>query len=267
VLFSNFTLLKGIGEKTQRYLNRLAIKSWDDFLTRSKIPGFPPSQKAGLDAQILELKRQLKAGRADFFARFLPRSRHWQLFPFFREQAVFLDIETSGCQKESYVTLLGMADRKGYRVFVRGRELTQENLYSALLPYKLVISFYGSVFDLPFLEREFPGLPIYQMPHFDLCLGGKKAGLKGGLKRVEALLGINRPPHIAGIDGYQAVRLWQAYLSGNEAALKTLIEYNREDTLNLIPLSEIIYEKLLNNFSRPAAQLSPGLRPELPMFC
>jgi uncharacterized protein YprB with RNaseH-like and TPR domain len=56
--------------------------------------------------------------------------------------------------------------------------------------------------------------------------------LKGGLKKVEEKLGIARATK--GIDGWMAVQLWWDYINNRDAdALRTLLEYNREDVVNL----------------------------------
>jgi hypothetical protein len=44
-------------------------------------------------------------------------------------------------------------------------------------------------------------------------------GYRGGLKYIEKKFGISRDQEIDGMDGYDAVRLWQAYQWGDEAAL------------------------------------------------
>ena len=91
---------------------------------------------------------------------------------------------------------------------------------------------------LRFLELRF------DMPHLDLCPAGHKAGLKGGLKKVEKLVGISRPDEVDGLSGYEAVLLWQAHKGGDEAALDTLISYNKEDTANLHTLAWKVHERL-----------------------
>ena len=49
----------------------------------------------------------------------------------------------------------------------------------------------------------------------------------------------------AGIDGYKAVLLWEKYMKkGQLGALKLLLEYNKEDVINLIPLEEIFTRQL-----------------------
>jgi hypothetical protein len=61
--------------------------------------------------------------------------------------------------------------------------------------------------------------------------------LYGGFKAVERQLGISR--QLRGIDGLEAVRLWWRYRDyGDNDALAVLLEYNREDVVNLKALRE-----------------------------
>ena len=237
-------MIPGIGVKLQRHLRRCGIFTWDDFLRAFKIPGFSTWRKREIDAQLRELKSQLFSLNSRFFARILPASAHWLLFPHFRDYTIFLDIETTGIGEFAHTTVLGMADSSGYRCFIRGINLTADELKKAFSRGKMLVSFHGTGFDLPFLKREFPDLPIYSLPHFDLCPAGRKVGLKGGLKKVEAVLGLNRSPEVVGMGGYEAVLLWDSYLRGNKKALEQLVLYNQEDVCNLIPLAEIIYQRL-----------------------
>ena len=64
-----------------------------------------------------------------------------------------------------------------------------------------------------------------------------KNNLYGGLKRVEEQLGMER--RLKEIDGHDAVRLWWRYVNDyDENALTMLLEYNKEDVLNLKTLKE-----------------------------
>jgi uncharacterized protein YprB with RNaseH-like and TPR domain len=64
--------------------------------------------------------------------------------------------------------------------------------------------------------------------------------LYGGFKAVERQLGIKR--RLTEVNGYEAVRLWWKYVNDyNEDALTTLLEYNREDVVNLKTLKEILH--------------------------
>jgi uncharacterized protein len=72
-----------------------------------------------------------------------------------------------------------------------------------------------------------------------ICHTSVKHGLRGGLKRVEELVGITR--QIAGITGFDAPRLWNRYETyADQEALRILLDYNREDVVNLAVLEDKI---------------------------
>jgi len=71
--------------------------------------------------------------------------------------------------------------------------------------------------------------------------------LYGGFKAVEQQLGI--PRRLQGISGWDAVLLWWRYQDyGDQNALELLLQYNREDVVNL----KLLREKLprLDHFER-----------------
>jgi uncharacterized protein len=66
-----------------------------------------------------------------------------------------------------------------------------------------------------------------------------KNNLKGGMKAVEQQLGIKRK--LKDVDGYMAVQLYWDYVNNcNQATLETLLEYNKEDVVNLHVLRKIL---------------------------
>jgi hypothetical protein len=142
-----------------------------------------------------------------------------------------------------YVTMVGLYDGFDYTCFVRGVNLSSENLVEALSPYKCLVTFYGSIFDVPFLLRSVPGLS-FDIPHFDVCFGARKTGFKGGLKKLEADLGITRDESVRGMNGYDAVTLWEQARQGSSEAMDLLRLYNKEDTVNLFRIAGILYQKL-----------------------
>jgi uncharacterized protein YprB with RNaseH-like and TPR domain len=121
--------------------------------------------------------------------------------------------------------------------------LAPEYLAEAFAGYKYLITFYGSIFDIPFLLRSMPGLH-FDIPHFDICFGARKIGFKGGLKKLEADLGIIRDESVQGMDGYDAVKLWEHARQGSREALGLLQLYNKEDTVNLFSIAGTIYQGL-----------------------
>ncbi|MBZ0154737.1 MAG: ribonuclease H-like domain-containing protein [Alphaproteobacteria bacterium] len=240
-----FSLLNGIGEKLERHLWRAGILTWNDFCSRKEINGISPERKSMYDNQLLQASMELGVGNAEYFARIMKRREHWRLFDTFRKDAVCLDIETNGFQPESggYVTVVGLYDGNEWKCLIRGENLTVENLKRELSGYKCLITFYGSAFDVPFLMRSFPGVR-FDIPHFDLCFGSRRLDINGGLKKLEELFGIERKEVVKGMNGYDAVKLWEQARKGSAEARELLLLYNREDTMNLLRLADILYPRL-----------------------
>jgi len=179
---------------------------------------------------------------AAYFSARLPPGEMWRIFTAFKQKAVYLDIETSGgWQGTDDITVIGIYDGANVQTFVQGINLNDFEI--AIANYDLVITFNGTAFDLPFIQSQFPGISL-PPAHIDLRFLLKKVGYAGGLKKIEKELGIVRESSIDGMDGYDAVRLWQAYQWGDDAALETLIRYNRADIVHLEPLMEIGYSEM-----------------------
>lgn len=140
----------------------------------------------------------------------------------------FLDIEAS---LEGDMTVVGIyrTDR-GTAQFV-GEAITAESIGRALAGVAHLYTYSGTNFDVPLLEA----LGLLLPPHSDLLPECHGRGLRGGLKRVEEQLGI--PRRLPALDGSHATLLWRAFQrDGNWAALRLLLAYNFEDTVNLARL-------------------------------
>lgn len=240
-----FSVLNGIGEKLERHIWRRGILTWDDFCNYREIEGISPERKRVYDNQLMQFSSELSIGNAEYFAQIMKRREHWRLFDVFKKEAVCLDIETNGYQPGygGYVTVVGLYDGYDWRCLVRGENLTEENLNHELSGYKCLITFYGAAFDIPFLLRSFHGMR-FDIPHFDLCFAARRLGFNGGLKKLEMLFGIDRDDAVKGMDGYDAVKLWEETKRGSLEARKLLLTYNREDTINLFSLADMLYQKL-----------------------
>ena len=148
----------------------------------------------------------------------------------------YLDIETTGFSRYYCdLTVIGIAFEKGRKCQVV--QLIEDDLYEEMLLKNLegvdeIYSYNGSRFDLPFIEAKL-GINLKDcFNHTDLMYDCWRRNLYGGLKVVERLLGIQR--RLAGVDGYMAVQLWYDYVNNNnEQALRTLLDYNEEDVVNL----------------------------------
>ena len=195
----------------------------------------------GLSRQLLEEVQQdyelLHGCEARFLAsRFvdrLKRSEHWRLYKRFAGEATCLDIETTGLNRRlDKVTVIGSwSAAAGARVFVSGFNLDEFKDFASGM--RLVVTFNGNSFDLPFLEQAMPGLRLPRA-RIDLRWLAKQIGLAGGLKRIEAGLGVGRAADLAEVDGLEAIRLWRSWsASADRNALTRLIRYNLADTVNL----------------------------------
>jgi len=148
----------------------------------------------------------------------------------------YIDIETTGLSKHyADLTVIGIALEMGAKsrvVQLLETNLSGRRLLAALRGVDEIYSYNGSRFDLPFIKTKL-GVDLKAcFRHTDLMYNCWRSNLKGGLKAVERRLGINRG--LQNVDGYMAVRLWYQYInSKNRQALATLLEYNREDVVNL----------------------------------
>lgn len=153
----------------------------------------------------------------------------------------YLDIETTGLSPcADAITVVGIYRRypDGYRMAqLVGPDITRAAVEGLLEGVEALYTYNGIRFDAVFLESrlqvEFPRT----LAHKDLMHDCWRRGLYGGLKSVERQLGIERK--LLGVSGRQAVDLWWRYVrTGDEAALHTLLRYNKEDVLNLKVLRE-----------------------------
>jgi uncharacterized protein YprB with RNaseH-like and TPR domain len=242
---NSFSIIGGVGEKTERRLWEAGYLTWDDFVASSGPPFLSDARKRMYDETLLEAEERLKEKDEVYFSRAMKRSEHWRLFDVFGGEAVCLDIESNGWHAEAggYPTVVGLYDGYDFQAHVWGEGLSAEGVMEALSGFKYLITFYGSVFDIPFLEKSLPGFHL-DMPHFDLCFGAKKVGLAGGLKKLEVKLGIRRSEDTVGIDGYEAVLLWERARRGDSRAMDLLVKYNREDTVNLMEMAQTVYGRL-----------------------
>ena len=148
----------------------------------------------------------------------------------------YLDIETCA---GGDVTVVGVfREDRGLRQLVGG-EITDVTLCEVLEGVDTICTFNGDRFDLPILERQVRVDLRNQFHSLDLLRECRRAGLKGGLKQMEERFGIARRPR--GMSGWAALKLWARYEhEGDRAALDVLLEYNREDVMNLVQLERIV---------------------------
>jgi len=245
MITNTFSILSGIGPGTEKKLWKEGILTWRDFTSSPSIRFIPGRRKSMYDDTLTEASERLEARDSGFFGQKVKSSDQWRLFGEFGHEAVCLDIETNGLAAGDggVPTVVGLYGGDGFTALVRGEGLSSHALMERLSNYKYLITFYGSVFDIPFLRRTLPGFEV-SMPHLDLCFASRSLGYKGGLKKLEATLGIGRAEETVGLDGYAAVILWKRAERGDRRALDLLVRYNMEDTVNLMHIAGILYPRL-----------------------
>ena len=173
-----------------------------------------------LKQKIKESKRYLENDNPVFFSNLMPQNQCWRLFPEFRRSTVYLDIETTGL--DGYfndITAIALYDGQSIKTYVQRQNL--DDFPEDIQKYKVIVSYNGKCFDVPFIERYF-NIQLNHA-HIDLRYILYSLGFKGGLKGCEIQLGMDRGD-LRGIDGYFAVLLWNEYQKNNDQkVLDTLL--------------------------------------------
>jgi uncharacterized protein len=246
MITKSFILLDKIGPETERRLWEQGIKDWNSFLSNNVIEGISPLRKGHYDRKLREAKNALYSLDSAHFVPLIPQAETWRLYDFFREEAVFLDIETSGMSMDHDITVVGLYDGQNTKSMIRGVNLNYQALKEELSRYKLIVTFNGASFDLPFIRKRYPGLLPF-VPHMDLRTVTGRLGYSGGLKAIEKEFGVERRELVNGLSGGDAVTLWRMYRgSGDEHYLNLLVEYNEEDVINLKKIADSCCKRMEN---------------------
>ena len=156
----------------------------------------------------------------------------------------FLDIETTGLHPfHCDITVVGIYLTNGKEekvIQLVGRKINRISILEALEGVSNIYTYNGHRFDLPFIHARH-GINLEAgFSHCDLMHYCWRNNLYGGLKRVEECLGIER--QLKEVNGLEAIRLWWRYVEyADLIALQKLLEYNKEDVVNL----KILKEKLI----------------------
>lgn len=160
-----------------------------------------------------------------------------------KQHTAYLDIETTGLSpRMGELTVIGICledDHHHEMVQLLEDDISEVMLLKITKNVEMLYTYNGTRFDLPFIKARL-GIDLTQYcSHIDLMYECWRRRLYGGLKGVEKQLEIKRK--LTGIDGRMAVKLWYDYkFYGDQQALATLLEYNKEDVLNL----KLVREKL-----------------------
>jgi len=153
----------------------------------------------------------------------------------------YLDIETTGLSRfYDDITVIGIYrcnDTDSELIQLVGEQATRDNLLKALENVSTIYTYNGSRFDLPFIDAFLEIDLATEFCHRDLMYDCWRNNLYGGFKAVEQQLGI--PRQLQGVDGFEAVLLWSWYQNyGDQNDLALLLQYNKEDVVNLKALRE-----------------------------
>lgn len=237
MLLHTFSHIPGIGPATEKKLWKAGVSTWHDW---GEVSSVKLSAATKLDA-ITILEQSIAALDDDpcYFTDKLSGAESWRIFHHYREQIAYIDIETTGMADFSEITTIALYDGKEVKCYVNGENL--EEFVDDICQYKVIVSYNGKSFDVPFLEKHF-NIKLEQA-QIDLRYVLARLGFKGGLKGCEKQLGLNRG-NLDGVDGYFAVLLWREYEKyGDQRVLDTLLAYNIEDTVNLERLAVEAYNR------------------------
>ena len=153
--------------------------------------------------------------------------------------SIYLDIETNW---DGDITVIGFYHEATGLVQLIAPEITQEKFQDSLPESaSRIVTYNGNCFDLRVIKHQLAVNLREMYESCDLRWICQGVGITGGLKGVERRLGISRETE--GINGKDALILWENHLRGNREDLNLLLKYNREDVMNLIGIEKRLKER------------------------
>lgn len=242
MLRQSFCHIPGIGETVEQSLWRSGCKDWGTALAEFRDHSFGSADRRLVQQYLKGSEYALEIGDHQFFARGLRQKQAWRAYEEFKPSTVYLDIETDGGSSGASITMIGLYDGAEFLCLRRGEDL--DSFRDVVTRYSQIVTFFGTGFDLPMLLKRFPDVRFDQI-HFDLCPALRRLGYRGGLKKIERQLGISRGEESDGLNGLDAIRLWNRFEKlGDDQALETLVAYNKEDVVNLEYLAQVAFSGL-----------------------
>lgn len=219
---STFKHLDGIGDKKEFEIWRNGILNWDEYIDDQKHKSlfFDNDLKLSIEA--------LESYDVGFFTDRLDKKDYFRLALSFPKNVMFLDIETTGLSfYYDHITMIGWSLNGKYSFYINSID-KKKKFIGALSKAKVIITFNGTKFDLPFIKQEFKDA-IFPKCHIDLMYMCRRLGLKGGQKIIENKINFKRPKGLQDKSGYEATIFWDMYKWGDKSSLVNLIKYNFYD--------------------------------------
>lgn len=241
----------GIGPVRLHQLQDAGVRTWEDVISH------PDRLPASLRQTVVEeCERCQEAHRnsdLDYFVRALHPQDRWRILHDYFDHASWFDIETTGLDIDSQISVIVCWHRGQLHTFVKGENL--DEFLDLLDDIDLLVSFNGSSFDVPRVADGFR-IPEMPCPHLDLRWICYWQGLEGGLKQISEEMDIKRPSDLQGTDGDEAVWLWEQWQSRrDDSARAKLIRYCAADVLLLRPVAD----RVLARDTLSAEQIWHGL--------
>lgn len=229
MLEHSFCLIPRVGVGTEEKYWSAGLSSWDDVFA-PEAERLLKTKTTWVRQYVEEARERLNAGDALYFQRLLPSAQHWRLFRAFRDDAAYVDIETTGLGiGEDHITSIALYGHGEVKTYVYGQNL--EDFQDDIRDFSLLVTYNGKTFDAPFIERYFQ--IKLNMAHLDLRYILKALGFTGGLKQCEKQIGMDRE-ELDGVNGYFAIVLWNEYQRTRDPeVLETLLAYNAADVVSL----------------------------------
>ena len=243
LLRCSFQHLPGITVAKETKLRSKGVWDWNDLLSQTSKQIELFGRRSSALACAVEASEEALAQRdIEFFKKRLPRREFYRIAASFPELCVFLDIESTGLSRfYDQVTLVGWSTGSRYEVLIDPTNTCE--LERELIARPIVVTFNGTLFDLPFLKNKF-NTDWSGITHVDLRYVAKRVGLTGGQKKIEMTLGFGREAGLEDISGPEAVGLWFDYKEGDLSALRKLVRYNHADIEGMKFVLERVVERL-----------------------
>lgn len=281
MLEQTFLHFPGVGPRTEQRFWRNGLRSWPQLAALLEA-GLPPRRlgRVALPTQLdlplprprrdlspiartwLELEAASTRALAEmdfgFFIDRLPPAAHWRVLAPSLEGACYLDIETTGLSRHhNQVTVIGAFFNGLFYQWAWPEDIA--GLAEILENARVLVTFNGRRFDLPFMGEHFPGIR-FPTAHIDLLDLARGLKIKGGQKAAEAHFGLRRSDSVRDIDGAEAVTLWCRAIYGERRAHQKLLAYNRADVEMLPRLAPLLCRELAHLSEQSLRIPARGLR-------